>query len=223
MTDKTAKPEWLEELQSRIFEGLSSPAEKEAWTQDLDSAIPPGFPEKALTRIRDRFLHDLLVQVVMPLVPEGKKHTAIRDPISGVVDLLNRSIKGESVSKDEWRQAATAARCAYMFSAAAWSCSAEDAADAGYAAWHADAVASYAARSAARAAADAARAADAVASYAAWSAARASDAAAARAAADAAWSAADAAAAAFWQWAAEHLLALIREEVAAWEAAGRPA
>ena len=182
----TAKPEWLEELQSSIFERLPSPAEKEAWTQDLDSAIPSGLPEKALTRIRDRFLYDLLVQKVQPLVPEDKKYTATRDAISGVVDLLNRSINGETINNQQWRQAEKAAL-----------------ADAGVAAWSA-AWSAWSALSAAESAAwDAAAAAE--------SAARAADARAARAAAT------------FWHWAAEWLLAIIREEVAAWEAARKPA
>jgi hypothetical protein len=186
MTDKTAKPKWLKELQSIILTRLPSPAEKEAWRQALYSAIPSGLPGEVLTRIRDRFLRDLLVKKVRPLVPEN--YATTRDAISGVVDLLNRSIKGEPIINQQWRQAATAARSA--------------------------------ARSAARFAVDAAtwHAADAAAQAAKWAAW-----AAAWNAADAAARAGEAAAAAFWQWAAEHLLALIKEERDAWEMARKPA
>jgi hypothetical protein len=199
MTDKTAKPVCLEELQSSIFKGLPSPAEKEAWTQDLDSAIPPGLPEAVFSRIRNRFLHDMLVQKVRPSVPGDEKHTAIRDAISGVVVLLERSIrsiKGEPISKDEWQQAAKAAFAAA--DAVAWS--ANPANHTGkWAAW----AAAWAATDGADTAVD--------------HAATAVILAVARSVPDI-----EAAAAAFWHWAAERLLALIREEVAAWEAAGKP-
>ena len=190
MTDKTAKPVWLVCLQDKIFEGLPSPAEKEAWTQDLDSAIPPGLPEAVFSRIRNRFLHDMLVQQVLPLVPEERG--AIRDAISGVVVLLERSIKGEPISKDEWQQAEKAAFAAA--DAVAWS--ANPANHTGkWAAW----AAAWAATDGADTAVD--------------HAATAVILAVARFVPDI-----EAAAAAFWRWAASHLLKLIGEERVAWAA-----
>ena len=177
--DKLGWPVWLAYLQDKIFEGLPSP-EEQAWPEDLMRAIPPGLPEAVFSRIRNRFLHDMLVQQVLPLVPE--EGTAIREAIFGVVALLQRCLNGEAISQDEWRSAAVAAR---------------------------------AASAAARAASAAAYAADA--------AAYADSAAYADYAADAAAAAADTTAyAAFWRWAASHLLKLIGEESAAWEMARKP-
>ena len=179
--DKLGWPVWLAYLQDKIFEGLPSP-EEQAWPEDLMRAIPPGLPEAVFSRIRNRFLHDMLVQQVLPLVPE--EGTAIREAIFGVVALLQRCLNGEAISQDAWRSAAVAARAAY---AAAYAADANAASAAAYAA-------------------------DAAAHTAAYAAAYAAD------AADGA-----AASAAFWRWAASHLLKLIGEESAAWEMARKPA
>jgi hypothetical protein len=119
-------------------------------------AIPPGLPEAVFSRIRNRFLHDMLVQQVLPLVPE--EGTAIREAISGVVALLKRCLNGEAISRDEWRSAAVAARAA---SAADYAAAAAYAADAApyadyYAALYADYAAGAAITGAASAAASAA-------------------------------------------------------------------
>ena len=172
--DKLGWPVWLAYLQDKIFEGLPY-REAQAWPKDLMRAIPPGLPEAVFSRIRDRFLHDMLVQQVLPLVPE--EGGAIRKAISGVVALLKRCLNGEAISQDAWRSAAVAARAA---SAAA------------YAADAADGAAVYA---------DYADAAAHTAAYAADGAAASAD-----------------ARAAFWRWAASHLLKLIGEERVAWAA-----
>ena len=201
--DKLGWPVWLAYLQDKIFEGLPSP-EEQAWPEDLMRAIPPGLPEAVFSRIRNRFLHDMLVQQLLPLVLE--EGGAIRKAISGVVELFQRCLNGKAISQDEWRSAAVAARAAY---AAAYAADATAAIAAAYAA---DAAVHTAAYAAAYAAAKAAYAADAAAEAAA-DAAYAADGAAARADARAA----------FWRWAASHLLKLIGEESAAWEMARKPA
>ena len=138
--DELGWPVWLAYLQDKIFEGLPSP-EEQAWPEDLMRAIPPGLPEAVFSRIRDRFLHDMLVQQVLPLVPE--EGTAIREAIFGVVALLKRCLNGEAISQDAWRSAAIAARAAsaaaYAASAAAYA--ADAAAYAAYADYAADAAA----------------------------------------------------------------------------------
>jgi len=213
--DKLGWPVWLAYLQDKIFEGLPSP-EEQAWPEDLMRAIPPGLPEAVFSRIRNRFLHDMLVQQLLPLVLE--EGGAIRKAISGVVELFQRCLNGEAISQDEWRSAAVAARAA--------SAAAEAAADAADAAAADGDVAAFAAAFAADAAAAAAAAAAADAADAAYAAAAAAaDAAAAHTAAyaaDGAAASADARAA-FWRWAASHLLKLIGEESAAWEMARKPA
>ncbi len=153
--DELGWPVWLAEFQDKIFEGLPSP-EEQAWPEDLMRAIPPGLPEAVFSRIRNRFLHDMLVQQVLPLVPE--EGTAIRKAISGVVALLKRCLNGEAISRDEWRSAAIAARAA---SAADYAAAAAYAADAApyadyYAALYADYAAGAAITGAASAAASAA-------------------------------------------------------------------
>jgi hypothetical protein len=192
MSEETGWPVWLAYLKEKIFEGLPSP-EEQAWPEDLMRAIPPGLPEAVFSRIRDRFLHDMLVQQVLPLVPE--EGGAIRKAISGVVVLLERSIrsiKGEPISKDEWQQAEKAAFAAA--DAVAWS--ANPANHTGkWAAW----AAAWAATDGADTAVD--------------HAATAVILAVARFVPDI-----EAAAAAFWRWAASHLLKLIGEERVAWAA-----
>jgi hypothetical protein len=160
MSEETGWPDWLVYLKDKIFEGLPY-REAQAWPEDLMRAIPPGLPEAVFSRIHKRFLHDMLVQQVLPLVPE--EGGAIREAISGVVALLQRCLNGEAISQDAWRSAAVAARAAY----------------AAYAAYAADAAAASAAAAAAYAAASAAAYAAAAAAYAAASAAASADARAA--------------------------------------------
>ena len=174
-------------LHGKIFYGLPS-LERVAWHMALESAIPTNLPEAVFTRIRERFLHDLLKEKVLPLVPE--EHASVRDKISDVVSLFQRSLAGKVISFHEWAVVARA------ITGVAWG-SADSAARA--------------ADSAAGAVSHDGRAPEA------HSAAFAVDHAAeavAIAAADDAQAAVDV----FWRWAASHLLALIVEESAAWAA-----
>ncbi len=178
-------------LHDKIFYGLPS-LERVAWHMALESAIPTNLPEAVFTRFQERFLHDLLKEKVLPLVPE--EHVSLRDAISDVVSLFQRSLAGKVISFHEWAVVARAV---------------------GGVAWGSADSAAWAADSAAQAVNHDCRAPETHA--AAFAAVHAAE-AVALAAADDAQAAVDA----FWRWAAERLLALIREEVAAWEAAGKP-
>ena len=182
MTDKTAKPMWLEDLQSRILMGLRSPAEKEAWIQALYSAIPSGLPgevlTRILTRIRDRFLHDVLAQKVLPLVRE--EDALHQGRIFRIVAQFESRLRSEVTPYETWCFPLITAKDSARYCWAARAAAAAAANDAG-------AAAAYAADAPADAAAD--DTAIAAAAY-----------------------------AAFWRWAASHLLKLIGEESAAWAA-----
>jgi hypothetical protein len=99
MAEKTGRPDWLAPLETKIskaFPGL----EAQTWRQEMSTAIPEGLPEAVFNRIRDRFLHDMLAQQMVPLVSKGD--TAV----NGVVSLFERRLRGEIIAQRIWRSAA---------------------------------------------------------------------------------------------------------------------
>ena len=181
MSEETDWPVWLVYLKDKIFGGLPY-REAQAWPEELMRAIPPGLPEARFNLIRDRFLHDVLAQKVLPLVREEDALHQRR--IFRIVAQFESRLRGEVTRYETWCFPLITARVSARYYWAARAAHAAAANDAG-------AAAAYAADAAADAPADAA-------------------------ADDTAITAA--ASAAFWRWAASHLLKLIGEERVAWAA-----
>ena len=217
MSEETGWPMWLKPLECEIamrikYHSDHSGHRAGVWQNDIRRAIPQKLPKRVFSRIRDRFLHAILVAVERNLTKSSTK-SAKEQTIPGVVALLKNRLDGEVISKAAWRKAAAADR-------SAWNASVTRGLNFGAAAYAADASAKAAAAAKAKAAAEAAANA-------------AAEAAANAALAVGIWTASlrsnrsydpqavHASMTNFFSMMAEWLLAFIREEVAAWEAAGK--
>ena len=134
-------PRVLARLEDGIFEGLPIEDAK-TWPLRFVDAIRPGAD---LSMVWPRFAVWLLVDNEHGVVKFASEKSKIA--IEAVADLYSRQIAGETVTRDQFDQAARYAAAAY---AAAYA--AADAADAAYAYAAADAAAAYAAADAAAAA-----------------------------------------------------------------------
>jgi hypothetical protein len=177
------EPAWLRRLESEVFTGLCSSLgnASEIWARNLFTEISPIMRSKnVLNRIRYRWLHDLLKEQVLPLVPV--RDADLRNCIDSLLLLFERRLNGEAISADEWWQYAD---IVLATDDRAFGLGAAVVAIADAAAYDRD-------DSSYRRAADVVAGVTRVESN-------------------------------FWEWAAVRLLQIIRDERAAWEAAGKPA
>jgi hypothetical protein len=182
-------PEWLAEVEDRLFEGMTE-TKAHTWPRDFLDAITPGAD---LEKIKGPFLIIVLESALTTF--DHEKYPDVKAAIDGSIALWRR----EDIGSDEWRAAARAAAAAAAAEAAA-----------AWAAWAWAARAAWAAARAAAAAAEA-RAAEAAAAWAARAAEAAAEAAEARAAeAAAAWAARAAEAERKYDYFADELLKLLK-------------
>jgi hypothetical protein len=142
-------PRAIARIEDGIFEGLPV-KEAMAWPERFLEAITPGAD---LSGVVDGFLHWLLVDPTDGVIRFAKTEKT-RTAIQAVGDLYTRKLKGEAVSREEWRKARENADAAAVADAAAYAAAvayvAAAAADAAaYVAYVADAAAYAAAYAAA--------------------------------------------------------------------------
>jgi hypothetical protein len=192
-------PEWLAQLEDRIFEGLPN-GKARNFPIDLIAAIPVGIGKKQMDIVYHKFLYWLLIDKNDGVIKYSNAITdkAIRD----IAELHNKAIT-KKVTEEEWESAGAVWSAEAAARSAARSAEAAAGAAAGAAVWSA-------VRSVEAAARSAARSADAAAG-AVWSAVWSAEAAAGAAARADARSAEAAAGAAAYIKQAKKLISLLKE------------